>query len=58
MLLFTVGFGMYLLYACLYHVESSGGLDDFRNIFISLIITVGLLALHQFYLSIAYLGDS
>jgi hypothetical protein len=58
LLLFIIGFGMYLLYAWLYHVESSGGHDDFRNIFISFIITVGLLAMYQLCLSIAYLGDS
>ncbi|KAL6246805.1 hypothetical protein RBB50_006112 [Rhinocladiella similis] len=40
-LLYTIGFGIYLLYAWIYHVESDGGRNDFRNIFISFVATVG-----------------
>jgi hypothetical protein len=57
-LLYTVGFGIYLLYSWLYHVESSGGLNDFRNIFIAFVATVGLLVIYQLYLSVSCVADA
>lgn len=40
-LLYTVGFGIYLLYAWIDHVEPDGGRNDFRNVFIAFVTTVG-----------------
>ena len=49
-LLYTIGFGLYLLYSWLHSVES--GRADFRNIFIAFTITVGLVYLYQRILDI------
>jgi hypothetical protein len=40
-LLYTIGFGIYLLYSWIYHAERDGGRDDFRNVFIAFVATVG-----------------
>ena len=45
-ILYTVGFGIYLLYAWLYRVEPEGGPNDFRNIFIAFVATVGILYIY------------
>lgn len=49
-LLYTIGFGIYLLYSWLYRVEINGGLNDFRNIFIAFVATVGLVCVYQIIL--------
>lgn len=49
-LLYTIGFGIYLLYSWLYRVESNGGLNDFRNIFITFVVTVGLVCVYKIIL--------
>jgi hypothetical protein len=51
-LLYTVGFGIYLLYSWIYHAESEGGRNDFRNIFIAFVATVGLV-----YLNVVMVDD-
>jgi hypothetical protein len=56
-LLCTIGFDIYLLHAWLYHVASSGGRNDFRNVFITFMVTVDLLILYHLYPNIAYVGD-
>jgi len=44
-LLYTIGFGIYLLYSWIYHAERDAGRDDFRNVFIAFVATVGLVYL-------------
>ena len=57
-LLYTIGFGIYLLYSWLYHVEHNGGLNDFRNIFIAFVIIVGLVVSYRLCLIGSYVLDS
>ncbi|KIW93796.1 uncharacterized protein Z519_05111 [Cladophialophora bantiana CBS 173.52] len=45
-LFYIIGLGIYLLYSWLYHVEPDGGRDDFRNIFITFVATVGVVYLY------------
>ncbi|KAJ9619127.1 hypothetical protein H2204_012774 [Knufia peltigerae] len=47
-LLYTIGFGIYLLFAWVYHVDTDGGRNDFRNIFISFVATVGFVCASVF----------
>jgi hypothetical protein len=45
-LLYIVGFGLYLLFSWLYHADPNGGRDDFRNILITFVICVGTLIMY------------
>lgn len=46
-LLYTIGFSIYLLYSWLYRVKSNGGLNDFRNFFLTFVVTVGLVCVYK-----------
>ncbi|KAI1617153.1 hypothetical protein EDD36DRAFT_462013 [Exophiala viscosa] len=45
-LLYTIGFGIYLLYSWIYHVEPDDGRNDFRNVFIAFVATVGCVCIY------------
>ncbi|KIW10628.1 hypothetical protein PV08_11592 [Exophiala spinifera] len=56
-LLYTVGFGIYLLFAWIYHVESEGGRNDFRNVFMSFVATVGVVYVSVFVVDMFAIAD-
>lgn len=57
-LLYTIGFGIYLLYLWLYCVEPEGGSNYFRNILVSFVATAGLLYIYAVIIGYMTYKDS
>lgn len=55
-LVFIVGFGLYVLFLWLYNVEESGG--SYRNVFIIFILTVGVYAIYDLFIKLARILDN